>query len=506
MNLKARSSIVLSFLLIALAACGGSYVPDTVAASSDRQVATMPAIAEPQPPAEAESTEDYAPIGETGFQMTARHPLATFSVDVDTAAYANVRRFLVQGQRPPADAVRVEELINYFEYDYPLPSGGHPIAIASELTTSPFDDRYQLLRVALSAHDTAEQQDLPKNLVFLIDVSGSMQDENKLPMVKRSLDMLIGELDVADRVAIVVYAGGSGVVLPPTPGSNRSRIAAAVNDLEAGGSTNGASGIELAYDLAVQNLQPGAINRVILATDGDFNVGVTSRDQLLQLIERRRAQGVYLTVLGYGMGNLKDATMEMLADHGNGNYAYIDSLREAHKVLVEEIGSMLNVVAQDAKLQLTWDQEAVTRYRLIGYENRRLRNEDFADDAKDAGDLGAGHHVTALYEIELARDVDAERPLVTIDVRYKRPGEQDSRLMRRAVSGAPIAFDDASADMRFATAVAGFGLLLRESPFRGELGFDEAIRIARGAVGHDPNGYRRELVELVTQAKTLYEN
>jgi Ca-activated chloride channel family protein len=505
MNLKARSSIVLALLFIAVAACGGSYVPDTVAASSDRQIVATPAMAEP-PPAALESIEDYAPIGETGFQKTARYPLSTFSVDVDTAAYANVRRFLKQGQRPPADAVRVEELINYFDYEYPVPSGEHPIAIASELTTSPFDDRYQLLRIALSAHDGMEQQDLPKNLVFLIDVSGSMDDENKLPMVKRSLELLIGELDAMDRVAIVVYAGGSGVVLPPTPGSHRSRISMAVNDLEAGGSTNGASGIELAYDLAVENLRPGAINRVILATDGDFNVGVTSREQLLQLIERRRAQGVYLTVLGYGMGNLKDATMEMLADHGNGNYAYIDSLREAHKVLVEEIGSTLNVVAQDAKLQLTWDQEAVIRYHLIGYENRRLRDEDFANDAKDAGDLGAGHHVTALYEIELARDVDVERPLVTIDVRYKRPGEHESRLMRRAVSGAPVAFDDASADMRFATAVASFGLLLRESPFRGELGFAETIRIARGAVGHDPNGYRRELVELVAQAKTLYEN
>jgi Ca-activated chloride channel family protein len=504
MNLKARSSIALSILCVALAACGGSYIPESVAASASLSNAQY---AHEWPPAEAVgSAEDYAPIGETGFQKTARHPLSTFSVDVDTAAYANVRRFLKQGQRPPADAVRVEELINYFDYEYPVPSGEHPIAIASELTTSPFDDRYQLLRVALSAHETAEQQDLPKNLVFLIDVSGSMQDENKLPMVKRSLEMLIGELDVDDRVAIVVYAGGSGVVLPPTSGSHRARIAMAVNDLEAGGSTNGASGIEVAYDLATENLRPGAINRVILATDGDFNVGVTSREQLLQLIERRRAQGVYLTVLGYGMGNLKDATMELLADHGNGNYAYIDSLREAHKVLVEEIGSTLNVVAQDAKLQLTWNQEAVTRYRLIGYENRRLRDEDFANDAKDAGDLGAGHHVTALYEIELARAADAARPLVTIDVRYKRPGQHESRSMRRAVSGAPIVFDDASADMRFATAVAGFGLLLRQSPFRGDLGFDDAMRIARGAVGRDPNGYRRELVELVAQAKTLYEN
>jgi Ca-activated chloride channel homolog len=503
MNLKARSRIVFSLFLIALAACGGpSYVPDTIAASSEPHMVSEVVLAAPQ----ADTAEGYAAITETGFQRTAHHPLSTFSVDVDTAAYANVRRFLAQGQRPPADAVRVEELINYFDYDYPVPSGEHPIAIASELTTSPFDDRYRLLRVALSARDTEERRDVAKNLVFLIDVSGSMQDPNKLPMVKRSLEMLLDELDALDRVAIVVYAGGSGVMLPPTPGSHRSRIAAAINDLEAGGSTNGASGIELAYDLAVENLRPGAINRVILATDGDFNVGVTSREQLLQLIERRRAQGVYLTVLGYGMGNLKDATMELLADHGNGNYAYIDSLREAHKVLVEEIGSTLSVVAQDTKLQLSWDESAVTRYRLIGYENRRLRDEDFANDAKDAGDLGDGHHVTALYEIELARDVDAERPLVTIDVRYKRPGEPESRLMRRAVSGAPVAFADASADMRFASAVAGFGLLLRESPYRGELGFDDALRIARGALGRDPNGYRRELVELVAQAKTLYEN
>jgi Ca-activated chloride channel family protein len=499
---------LLAVFVVLSAGCGpAAYVPRRVARPSqsypDAQIGSL--AGSDARPVERPYSEGYAAITETGFHNTAQQPRSTFSVDVDTAAYANVRRFLTYGQRPPADAVRVEELINYFDYDYVKPSGEHPIAVTSELATSPYDDRYHVLRVALSASDPSRRASPPKNLVFLIDVSGSMQHPRKLPLVKESLGLLLGTLSERDRVSMVVYAGGTGVVLSPTPGNQRVRISAAIADLEAGGSTNGASGIELAYQLARQHLEPNAINRVILATDGDFNVGVTSHQNLLALIEQRRNEGVSLTVLGFGMGNLKDDTMELLADHGNGNYAYIDTLAEAQKVLVDEVGSTLSTVAQDTKLQLTWDAASVARYRLIGYENRRLRDEDFADDTKDAGDLGDGHRVTALYEVELTVAANDERPLVTIDVRYKRPGDGSSKLFSRQVRAEPVDFEDASADLRFAAAVAGFGMLLRGSPYCGELDFDDTLRIAAGAVGRDPFGYRRELVDLVAHAKTLYE-
>jgi Ca-activated chloride channel family protein len=333
-----------------------------------------------------------------------------------------------------------------------------------------------------------------------------MQDANKLPLVKESIELLVSELDERDSVSIVAYAGASGVVLLPTRGDDKSRILRAASELQAGGSTNGAAGIELAYDLALQRFQPGAINRVILATDGDFNVGVTSQEGLLDLIERGREQGVFLTVLGFGMGNLKDSTMELLADHGNGNYAYIDTLGEAQKVLVDEIGATLHTVAQDAKLQLTWNQAEVQTYRLIGYENRKLRDEDFANDRTDAGDLGDGHRVTALYEISRTEGARGLEPLVRVDVRYKRPGASESTLLTHTAQGKASRFEGASEDLRFASAVAGFGMLLRESPYRGSLRFADALRIARGAVGRDPYGYRRELVQLVEHAQELYED
>jgi Ca-activated chloride channel family protein len=505
-----QNSIRVLLMSLVTSGCGGpSYVPTSIAANPP-----SPTVARHESPAAAlavepqTGTEQYAEIAEHGFHSVREEPLSTFSVDVDTAAYSNVRRFLTQGQRPPADAVRVEELINYFDYDYPAPRGEHPIAISTELASSPFHRQRELLRVALSARDTDDARGRPaRNLVFLLDVSGSMQDSNKLPLVKESIGMLVSQLDERDSVSIAVYAGASGVALPPTRASDKARIMRAVHELQAGGSTHGSAGLELAYELALQRLQPGAINRVILATDGDFNVGVTSHGGLLGLIERRRQQGVSLTVLGFGMGNLKDATMELLADHGNGNYAYIDTLNEAQKVLVDEIGATLHTVAQDAKLQLTWNAEQVASYRLIGYENRKLRDEDFANDRKDAGDLGDGHHVTALYEIE--RTGEARRsaePLVRVDVRYKRPGDSESVLLTHEAQGEASRFESASEDMRFASAVAGFGMLLRESPHSGAVRFADALRIARGAMGRDPYGYRRELVELVASAQELYED
>jgi Ca-activated chloride channel family protein len=468
--------------------------------------------------------ERYAHVPHSDFRSASEAPLSTFSVDVDTASYANLRRFLSHGQLPPVDAVRIEELINYFDYDCGAPEPGHPLAVATELSDSPFGGGRKLLRVGLRAVDPEGRQRLPRNLVFLVDTSGSMQDRNKLPLLQHALGMLVDDMDERDTLAIVTYAGSSGIALHPTPGSQRGRIDSALRSLRAGGSTNGAAGIELAYQLAMDVRQPGAINRVILATDGDFNVGVTDEGSLLRLIEHRREHGIFLTVLGFGMGNLNDSTMELLADHGNGNYAYIDTEREAYKVLVEEAGSTLRTVAKDAKIQLELNPARVARYRLIGYENRRLQDRDFADDRKDAGDMGDGSTVTALYELELvgdSRDASAPAPLryqharpmragasdsdelAFVKVRYKEPEGSDSRLLSVPVRAGAQRFDRASSDLRFAAAVAGFGMLLRGSPHVRELTLADVYRMAAGAVGRDPGGHRGELVELVARAEQL---
>jgi Ca-activated chloride channel family protein len=527
-----RLTPTLPLLVLGSLACGGgqdSYVPSRVGghprsevmegdvlaedmALSDEvrpsgqslaqtQLAAPPGLA--PAPDEAWNTERYDYIAESGFLRSVEQPLSTFSVDVDTAAYSNVRRFLAHGQRPPPDAVRIEELLNYFRYAYEAPRGEHPIAITTELCASPFSPGRSLLRVGLAAADPAASTRPARNLVFLIDVSGSMDHPSKLPLVQRALGLLVDQLQERDRIAIVVYAGDSGVLLEPTSGEDKDVIREAIDSLTAGGSTNGAGGIELAYDLAQDNYQAGAVNRVILATDGDFNVGVTDRGSLLRLIERRREQGIQLTVLGFGMGNLKDATMEMLADHGNGNYAYIDTLREARKVLVEEVEASLRTVAQDAKVQLEWNPRQVARYRLIGYENRRLADQDFNDDRKDAGDLGDGHRVTVLYELELA-PAAASDELVTIKVRYKRPGAAASQLLSETVAARARTFESATDDLRFAAAVAGFGMLLRGSAHRGELDWGGVAGIARGALGRDDFGYRREFLELVARARDLH--
>jgi len=466
-------------------------------------------------PAPQWNTESYAPIDENAFRAVAQHPLSTFSADVDRASYANVRRFLMEGRRPPVDAVRIEEMINYFPYAHPRRRGDAPITVATEVADAPWRAGHRLLRIGLSTPPVDLRNAPAGNLVFLIDVSGSMNGPDRLPLVKRSLRLLVDQLREDDRVAIVVYAGAAGLVLPSTRGSERRTILDAIERLEAGGSTAGGEGLRLAYDVARRSFVRGGNNRVILATDGDFNVGVSSDAEMVRLIEEKRREGTFLTVLGFGRGNLKDSKMEQLADRGNGNYAYIDNLLEALKVLVSEMGGTLLTVAKDVKLQVEFNPARVRAYRLIGYENRLLANEDFNDDARDAGEMGAGHTVTALYEIipvgvrsgvrvrgvdslRYRAPADAPTPMRTgelafVKVRYKLPDGDTSRLLEHPVRESGAA---ASADLTFAAAVAGFGMLLRESEHRGTLTLDQVVRLAERSRGTDPEGYRAEFVRL----------
>jgi Ca-activated chloride channel family protein len=443
------------------------------------------------PPHLSPGGESYAAIDENPFRRVSSDPLSTFSVDVDTASYANVRRFLNEGTLPPPDAVRIEELINYFRYDYPQPSGSAPFSVTTELSECPWNPKHRLALIGLQGRQLPDDDLPPRNLVFLIDVSGSMQSPDKLPLVRNGMRMLTDILTARDRVAIVVYAGSSGLVLPTTPGHYRGRIHRAIAELEAGGSTNGGQGIQLAYRVAREQFIRGGINRVILATDGDFNVGITDQNALVRLIEEQRASGIFLSVLGVGTGNLKDSTMEKLADKGNGNYSYLDSLQEARKVLVREAGSTLVTIAKDVKLQIEFNPKHVAGYRLIGYENRMLRSEDFNDDAKDAGEIGAGHSVTALYEIvpagvplpspavdplryQSARTANvnaSSHELLTVKVRYKAPTADQSQLISRALMNA---VRPASANLGFASAVSELGMLLRRSPHAPSAGFDAA--------------------------------
>ena len=468
------------------------------------------------------AAERYAHQPETGFRQVSEQPLSTFSVDVDTASYSNLRRFIDQGQLPPPAAVRVEELVNYFSYELPPPAAEHPISVLTDVTESPFNAGRQLVRVSLHASAPKTREALARNLVLLIDTSGSMQAENKLPLLQASLRALVQQLGERDRVAIVTYAGTSGVALQPTSCAHKQRIIEAIEQLGAEGSTHGAAGIREAYALAGRHFDAKAINRVILATDGDFNVGVTDEGSLVRMIEQERERGVFLTVLGFGMGNLNDSTMEKLADHGNGAYAYIDTLREGRKVLVEQIGSTLSTVAKDTKLQIEWNPARVASYRLIGYENRRLADEAFNDDKKDAGDMGDGHSVTALYEIErrgaspAAAQVDplkyqaARSPsaaadsseLMTIKVRYKGPADARSKLLVHAVEDRVRPLSAALPDTRFAAAVAGFGMLLGGSQ-HGALRYDAVRELALTALGADRDGYRAEFLTLVARARQI---
>ncbi|HEX2188127.1 MAG TPA: von Willebrand factor type A domain-containing protein [Longimicrobiaceae bacterium] len=478
-------------------------------------------MAPPPPPPPAYSsapwnTEAYAYVRENGFLAADRNPLSTFSIDVDRASYSNVRRFLLDGQLPPKDAVRIEEMVNYFTYDHPEPRGEHPFTVVTDVAAAPWAPGHRLLRVGLHSPRVETGRLPPSNLVFLIDVSGSMQSPDKLPLVKQSLRMLVEQLRPQDRVALVVYAGAAGLVLPSTPGSERGRILDALERLEAGGSTAGGAGLRLAYEVARENQVRGGNNRVILATDGDFNVGVSSDAEMIRLVEEKRRQGTFLTVLGFGTGNLKDSKMEQMADHGNGNYAYVDNLLEARKVLVSEMGGTLLTVAKDVKLQVEFNPARVRAYRLIGYENRLLASEDFNDDRKDAGELGAGHSVTALYEVVPAgaatdapvrgtdplRYQSPARPgggagggeLAFVKVRYKQPAGERSLLMQHPVVERP---GPPARDLSFAAAVAGFGMLLRESEHAGKLTPQQVLALARAARGDDPEGYRAEFIRLV---------
>ena len=470
------------------------------------------------------NTEDYDGIVENRFLAVKDNPLSTFSIDVDAASYSNVRRFLNNGQLPPAGAVRIEEMINYFHYDYPQPEDGKPFSIYTELSEAPWNKDHRLVLVSLQGKKVSTENIPASNLVFLIDVSGSMEDVNKLPLVKQSMKLLTDQLREKDKVAIVVYAGSAGLVLPATSGANTQTIKDAIERLTAGGSTAGGAGIKLAYSIARQNFVQGGNNRIILCTDGDFNVGASSDDDMERLIEQERKSGVFLTVLGYGMGNYKDNKMQKLADKGNGNHAYIDDISEAKKVLVSEFGGTLFTIAKDVKLQVEFNPSKVQAYRLIGYENRMLNKEDFNNDKKDAGELGSGHTVTALYEVipvgvksnfiekvdplkyeDKAKQKTANNSseLLTIKFRYKDPAGEKSKLTEHPVVDGHIALNNTSGNFRFAAAVAQFGMLLTHSEFMQQSLYNNVLALANSAIGNDQEGYRKGFLELVKKAGSL---
>ena len=464
------------------------------------------------------NTEDYDKIQENRFHRATQEPQSTFSIDVDAASYSNLRRFINNGQRPPEDAVRIEEMINYFDYEYPEPTDKHPFSITTEVSDCPWQPKHRLVHIGLQGKHTPVENLPAANLVFLVDVSGSMSAANKLPLVQASYKLLAEQLRPQDRVAIVVYAGAAGLVLESTTGNNKTKIKEAIDKLQAGGSTAGGEGILLAYKTAKENFIKGGNNRVILASDGDFNVGVSSDGELVRIIEEERKSGVYLTILGYGMGNYKDNKMQKLADSGNGNHAYIDNLDEARRVLVSEFGGTMYTIAKDVKLQLEFNPAVVQGYRLIGYENRVLNNADFDDDKKDAGELGAGHSVTALYEIIpvgveskfLAADKDLKyqerdikasakrsEELLTVKFRYKAPDADASQLMEDVVVDKAVSLGKSSDNFRWSAAVATFGMLLRNSEFKGEATYEQARKLAAGARGKDTEGYRAEMIRLM---------
>ncbi len=469
------------------------------------------------------NTEEYDAINENIFRSPSQNPLSTFSIDVDAASYSNVRRFINNGQRPPKDAVRIEEMINYFDYDYPQPNGKDPFSIYTEVGPAPWNSKHKLVHIGLQGRRIQTENLPPSNLVFLIDVSGSMSSTNKLPLLKASFKLLVNQLRDRDHVAIVVYAGAAGLVLPPTSGACKQQIIDALDNLQAGGSTAGGAGIQLAYQVAREHFNQNGNNRVIIATDGDFNIGESSNASMERLIEERRNDGIFLTVLGYGMGNYKDSKMEILADKGNGNYAYIDNILEAQKVLVNEFGGTLFTIAKDVKLQIEFNPAKVQAYRLIGYENRVLRNEDFNNDKKDAGDLGSGHTVTALYEI-IPPGVQSEfytsdplkyqsiqtnsfgsssKELMTVKIRYKEPKGEASVLMAHPLLDISKSLENTSSNFKWSAAVAGFGMMLRESEYVKNFGVDEVLQLALGAKGEDKLGYRLEFINLVKSQSVL---
>ncbi|HOP03591.1 MAG TPA: von Willebrand factor type A domain-containing protein [Tenuifilaceae bacterium] len=464
------------------------------------------------------NTEEYDYISENGFKDAISDPLSTFSVDVDRASYSNVRRFLSQNQKPYKDAVRIEELINYFDYDYPQPKNKIPFSVTIEGNTCPWNSAHQLVLVGLKGENINEKDIPPSNLVFLIDVSGSMGSENKLPLLKQAFKYLVEQLRPEDKVAIVVYAGAAGLVLESTPGTNKPKITAALDMLQSGGSTAGGAGIQLAYKVAKENFIHGGNNRVILASDGDFNVGVSSSSELVRMIEEKRKDGIFITILGFGMGNYKDGRMEQLSNAGNGNYAYIDNILEAKKMFGTELWGTLYTIAKDVKIQVEFNPAKVKSYRLIGYENRILNKEDFNDDKKDAGDIGCGHTVTALYEIipaiseETVYNIDPliytkqvvgnSNDLMTVKIRYKKPDKDNSKLITEKVEAGKL---KSSNNILFASAVAEFGMLLRESEFKGNSTFTHSISQAKSSIGNDEYGYRNDLIKMMEIAEMLYK-
>ncbi len=466
------------------------------------------------------NTENYSTIHENGFKDVKANPLSTFSIDVDNASYSNVRRFINNGELPPVDAVRIEEMINYFRYDYPEPQHEHPFSVSTELGKCPWNESHYLMHVGLKGKSIDKDEIPPSNLVFLIDVSGSMTYENKLPLLKRAFKMLVNELRPEDRVSIVVYAGAAGKVLDSTPGDEKQEILEALENLSAGGSTAGGEGIKLAYKIARDNFIEDGNNRIILATDGDFNIGVSSTSEMERLVEKERDSGIFMSVLGFGTGNIKDDKMETIADKGNGNYAYIDNIQEARKVFISEFGGTLFTIAKDVKFQLEFNPKQVKAYRLVGYENRLLNDEDFNDDTKDAGEMGAGHTVTALYEIIPANSED-ETPsidplkyqddkivsnkysdeILTVKLRYKDPKAGKSKLLEQVVE-AKIS-RRTSDNFRFSAAVASFGMLIRNSEFKGNTTVSSILDLARNAKGTDEEGYRSEFIQLVKTVDDL---
>jgi len=501
-----------------------TIVEDSEIKTVDQEGISDELLNKPEENKQAFNTEDYDNIVENKFLTATKNPLSTFSIDVDEAAYSNVRRYLDNGSMPPAGAVRIEEMINYFDYVYPKPSNGEPFTVNTEISDCPWNTQHRLVHIGLQGKEIPVDNLPSSNMVFLIDVSGSMDEPNKLPLVQASLNMLIDQLREKDKVAIVVYAGNAGLVLPTTSGANKIKIKEAIDNLEAGGSTAGGEGIQLAYKVAKDNFIKEGNNRIILATDGDFNVGVSSDDELVRLIEKERKDGVFLSVLGYGMGNYKDSKMQQLADKGNGNHSYIDNINEARKVLVSEFGSTLFTIAKDVKIQIEFNPSKVQAYRLIGYENRMLASEDFNDDTKDAGELGSGHTVTALYEIipagvkdtfiktvdplkyqanngEIADENSPE--IMTIKLRYKDPNGEVSKLISHPVIDSHLLLVNTSENFRFSAAVAEFGLLLRDSEYKQQSSFQQVVSLAKAAKGNDDHGYRSEFVRLVESATSF---
>lgn len=492
-----------------------SYNGEAAADSASVEITSSEDYIDSQFDTVSENSESYAELIENPFESPKTAPLSTFSIDVDNASYTNIRRFINNGQEVPKDAVRIEEMVNYFKYQYPQPEGQHPFSINTEYSESPWNSKHKLLKIGLQGKDIPMTNLPASNIVFLVDVSGSMSDENKLPLLKESMKILVKELRAKDKVSIVVYAGAAGVVLEPTSGNEKETIMSAFDELSAGGSTAGGEGIELAYKLAQQNFIKEGNNRVVLATDGDFNVGKSSDKDMEKLIEEKRKSGIFLTVLGFGMGNYKDSKMEILADKGNGNYAYIDNIQEANRFLGKEFKGSIFTIAKDVKIQVEFNPKHVQAYRLIGYENRRLKAEDFKNDAIDAGELGSGHTVTALYEIipvgvdsdyvpsdlkytktKASEESNYAEELATIKFRYKKPDGEKSIEMVNTIADKTVALQNTSADFRFSSAVAWFGLKLRDSKYISNKSANEIRKLAKSGLAYDEDGYRSEFIRL----------